>query len=214
VPSFCVPCESSGVIQLADHYYTNQPGAKHDIHEFTFDLRGKTYRFKTDAGVFSRDRIDFGSVLLIEKMDIRETDRILDIGCGYGPVGIVAADLANRGHVLMADINERAVGLAKENLKNNHIENAEVIVSDLFAQIPNEPVYDVALTNPPIRAGKQVVHQIFQDAHHRLKDGGTLWVVIQKKQGAPSAYSKLEEIYRTVEKVTQDKGYWIIKAIK
>ncbi|MBP1932527.1 class I SAM-dependent methyltransferase [Ammoniphilus resinae] len=199
---------------MADHYYTNQPNAKHDIHEFTFVLRGMTYRFKTDAGVFSRDRIDFGSVLLIEQMDIRETDRVLDVGCGYGPVGIVAAKLANRGHVLMADINERAVGLAKENLKNNHIENAAVIVSDLFTEIPNELIYDVVLTNPPIRAGKEVVHQIFEEAYHRLKEGGALWVVIQKKQGAPSAYSKLEETYKTVEKVTQDKGYWIIKAMK
>jgi 16S rRNA (guanine1207-N2)-methyltransferase len=199
---------------MVDHYFSNQPTTQHDIKDFEFDLRGRTFNFKTDTGVFSRDRIDYGSVLLIEEMEIRAGDDVLDMGCGYGPVGIVAGHLSQKGKILMVDVNERAVQLARENIRINHIHNAEVMVSNMFENIPPGRLFDVILTNPPIRAGKQVVHTIFEQAWSYLKVGGSLWVVIQKKQGAPSAVLKLEEIYQKVEKLTNDKGYWILKAVK
>lgn len=199
---------------MTDHYYTNRPTVAHDEKEFTFELRGHSFRFKSDAGVFSKERIDYGSVLLIEEMEISETDQVLDMGCGYGPIGITAAFLASKGKVLMVDVNERAVALAKHNVAVNQISNAEVAVSDLFQQIEPTRKFNVILTNPPIRAGKNTVHQIFEEAYSFLHPNGSLWVVIQKKQGAPSAMRKLEELYDEVKKVTQDKGYWIIKATK
>lgn len=197
-----------------DHYYSNKPTVEHDVKEFTFDLRGYSLRFKTDAGVFSKQRIDYGSVLLIEEMEIKEDAEVLDMGCGYGPIGIVAAKLAKNGTVLMADVNERAVSLTEHNVRVNGVHNAKVVLSNLFDQIPTNRLFDVILTNPPIRAGKETVHQIFTDAHSRLRENGQLWIVIQKKQGAPSAMAKLEELYDEVQKVVQDKGYWIIKATK
>jgi 16S rRNA (guanine1207-N2)-methyltransferase len=202
------------VNRLTDHYYSNKPTVAHDIHEFDFQLRGRNFHFFSDAGVFSKHRVDFGSVLLIEEMQMEEAAEVLDMGCGYGPVGIVAATLASQGHVTMADVNERACELARRNIDRNHIENATVIVSDLFANLPETQKFDCILSNPPIRAGKKVVHQLFEDAWIRLKENGTLWVVIQKKQGGPSAQEKLATLFSTVEKVTQDKGYWILKAIK
>lgn len=198
---------------MADHYYTNRPGAAHDEQQFTFVLRGKELRFWTDAGVFSRDRIDFGSVLLIEDMDIPSRARVLDVGCGYGPIGLTAAGLAAEGQVTMIDVNERAVSLARRNAELNGVKNVEVLVSDVYSGVQGKQ-YDIILTNPPIRAGKEIVHRIFTEGYELLAEGGEMWVVIQKKQGAPSALKKLQETYQEVIEVDRKKGYHIFRAIK
>lgn len=198
---------------MSEHYFSNRPEAEHDEREFTFDLRGRTFRFVTDAGVFSRDRVDFGSVLLIETMEFSPDARVLDVGCGYGPIGLTAAFLAPSGHVTMIDVNERAVSLAKRNAERNGISNVTILVSDLYEQVRGQ-TFHVILTNPPIRAGKDTVHRIFTEGYDLLADGGELWVVIQKKQGAPSALKKLQEVYREVEEVERKKGYSIFRAKK
>jgi 16S rRNA (guanine1207-N2)-methyltransferase len=197
-----------------EHYYTNQPGADSKEQSFTFDLRGREFRFITDRGVFSKNRVDFGSVLLIETIEIKDGMDVLDVGCGYGPIGISAASLTPSGSVLMLDVNERAVSLANRNAAMNGIENARAIVSDKLSAVPSDKKFDVIVTNPPIRAGKQVVHGIFEEAHRYLVPGGSLWVVIQKKQGAPSAFAKLQEVYSEVKEVAKKKGYFIFQAIK
>ena len=197
---------------MTDHYYTSKPEAEHDEQEFTFLLRGQEMRFVTDAGVFSRSRIDFGSLLLIENMRLRRDARVLDVGCGYGPIGLAAARLAVDGKVTMIDVNERAVALARRNAEKNGIRNVEIRQSDVYSAVQGE-TFDVILTNPPIRAGKEIVHRIFTEGHERLADGGEMWVVIQKKQGAPSALKKLKEVYREVEEVDREKGYHIFRAV-
>lgn len=202
-----------GGIYMADHYYTNKPGAAHDEQHFTFDLRGHEFHFTTDAGVFSRDRVDFGSLLLIENMEIPKQARVLDVGCGYGPIGLTAAKLADEGKVTMIDVNERAADLARRNAERNGIRNVEIRVSDVYSAVQNES-FDVILTNPPIRAGKEIVHRIFTEGYELLADGGEMWVVIQKKQGAPSALKKLQETYRQVDEVDREKGYSIFRAVK
>ena len=199
---------------MADHYYSSSPEASHDRRQITAELRNRKLVFISDAGVFSKQAIDFGSKVLIEAMEIQSADKVLDVGCGYGPIGLTAASMAIEGHVTMIDVNERALNLASENAKLNHIENVTVIQSDVYSAIPEEPRFDVILTNPPIRAGKLVVHAVFEGAYSRLVLGGALWVVIQKKQGAPSAKEKLEEMFRFVEEVTKEKGYRIFKAVK
>ncbi|MBP2002624.1 16S rRNA (guanine1207-N2)-methyltransferase [Paenibacillus shirakamiensis] len=198
---------------MPDHYYTTKPDAAHDRKLWDVVLRGKKLRFISDAGVFSKSGIDFGSKVLIEAMEIDEIDKVLDVGCGYGPIGLSAALLAPKGQVVMVDVNERAVHLAAENAASNGIHNVQIIQSDLFEKLDGQQ-FDVILTNPPIRAGKQTVHAIFEGAAERLKTKGSLWVVIQKKQGAPSALEKLETIFNEVDIITKEKGYWIIKAIK
>ncbi|MGG6312223.1 class I SAM-dependent methyltransferase [Paenibacillus macerans] len=198
---------------MSDHYYTSRPKAAHDRKMWDATLRGQTYRFISDAGVFAKGGVDFGSRTLIEAMDIPMDAEVLDIGCGYGPIGLTAARLAGRGHVTMIDVNGRAVELAKENAAANKVDNVTILESDLFAAVGDRQ-FDVVLTNPPIRAGKATVHAIFEGAFERLRSGGALWVVIQKKQGAPSAKEKLESLFSRVEEVTKDKGYRIFKAVK
>lgn len=195
------------------HYYSNQPEIAHDRKELKTELRGQTFTFVSDAGVFSKGGIDYGSRVLIEAMNFRSDARVLDVGCGYGPIGLSAAKLATHGHVTMIDINSRAVELAKENAKRNGISNVSILESDLFAGVEGQQ-FDVVLTNPPIRAGKETVHAIFEKAWNHLAEDGQLWVVIQKKQGAPSAKVKLEGLFQMVEEVTKDKGYRIYKATK
>lgn len=198
---------------MSDHYYTSRPSAAHDEQQFSFTLRGINLHFQTDAGVFSRDRIDYGSVLLIETMKIASDARVLDVGCGYGPIGLTAAKLAVQGRVTMIDVNERAVHLARRNAEGNGINNVDIRVSDVYSGVQGE-TFDVILTNPPIRAGKEIVHRIFTEGYELLAEGGEMWVVIQKKQGAPSALKKLQETYREVEEVERSKGYFIFRAVK
>lgn len=198
---------------MSQHYYSKQPDVRHDRKTIDTELRGRKLRFTSDAGVFSKGDIDYGSRVLIEMMEIAPDAKVLDIGCGYGPIGISAALLAEQGHVTMVDINERAVELAAENAARNGAGNVTVLQSDIAAAL-NDDKFDVVLTNPPIRAGKSVVHAVFEQAYHHLEQNGELWVVIQKKQGAPSAAAKLEELFGEVEEMGKDRGYRILKAKK
>lgn len=198
---------------MSEHYYTQRPTVKRDVNVAQEELRGKKYTFLTDAGVFSKKGVDYGSKHLIETMQLKEDAKVLDVGCGYGPIGLAAATMCPKGHVTMVDINERAIELSTENARRNGIANVSILQSDLLEQV-KEQRFDVVLTNPPIRAGKEVVHRIFTDAYDCLNDGGSIWVVIQKKQGAPSAVKKLESLYSEVVEVSKDKGYKILKATK
>ncbi|MGF9700960.1 class I SAM-dependent methyltransferase [Paenibacillus sp. MABNR03] len=198
---------------MSNHYYSDKPQVAHDRRATEAELRRWKLRLVTDAGVFSKNGIDYGSRVLIDAMELTAGAHVLDVGCGYGPIGLTAAKLAPEGHVTMIDINERAVELSRENAKANGITNVTVMQSNLLAEV-NKKDFDVILTNPPIRAGKETVHAIFEQAYQHLKVGGSLWVVIQKKQGAPSAKAKLESLFGRVEEVTKDKGYRIFKAVK
>lgn len=198
---------------MAEHYYSRKPTTASDRQTIQADLRGRRFTFVSDAGVFSKEGIDFGSRLLIETMEISANDRVLDVGCGYGPIGLTAASLAPQGSVTMVDINERAVQLARENASRNGITNVEIVQGNLFETLAGR-TFDKIITNPPIRAGKQVVHQIFEEAYHHLTEGGQLWIVIQKKQGAPSALAKLESLFADVREADKDKGYRIYCAVK
>ncbi len=207
------PFYRTGGFFVSEHYYTSQPGAKHEQRQFSAELRGMTFHFSTDTSVFSRDRVDFGSVLLIEAMEIDPQDTVLDLGCGYGPIGLVAARLAPEGRVYLVDVNERAVALARHNLAENGIANAEVLVSDGLEAVRGI-TFDKVVTNPPIRAGKAVIYRHVDEAFEALRPGGSLWVVIQRKQGAPSMKRKLQERFGNVLDVERKAGYHVLKAVK
>jgi 16S rRNA (guanine1207-N2)-methyltransferase len=200
-----------GGLEMTEHYYSSKPAAEHARSYIEETLRGKNFRFVTDAGVFSKGGIDFGSKLLIESVDIPTDARVLDVGCGYGPIGLSAAFLAMEGFVTMIDVNERAVGLARENAELNGITNVEILQSDLFQELGGRR-FSRILTNPPIRAGKDVVFSIFEQGFEHLDENGELWIVIQKKQGSPSAFEKLQTLFSDVQEVTKDKGYRIFRA--
>lgn len=199
---------------MSNHYYSEKPTVESDRKKWSFMLKGHNFTFQSDRGVFSKNEVDFGSRLLIDSFSLSEVDGdILDVGCGYGPIGLSVAKHYDR-HVDMIDINERAIELAKDNATLNSIENVEIFQSNLFEKINEGRKYAAILTNPPIRAGKVVVHSIFKESFTHLVDHGELWIVIQKKQGAPSTIELLEGLFSEVEVVVKKKGYYIIKAKK
>ncbi|GAB4074372.1 class I SAM-dependent methyltransferase [Barrientosiimonas marina] len=199
---------------MSDHYFSQHPHSKSSPKKWHSRLLGSYFTFESDYGVFSKNEVDYGSRLLVEQFaEPAIAGDFLDLGCGYGPIGIaVAAHHPNR-HISLSDINERATALARKNADHNHVSNTDVVLSDGFHNL-NGRAFAAILTNPPIRAGKQTVHQMFEDSHDALLKGGCLWVVIQKKQGAPSAQKKLINIFGNVTITDRSKGYYILQAIK
>jgi len=199
---------------LSEHYYSRTQKVESEPKYWDFTLRNQLFRFKTDNGVFSKKEVDYGSRLLIEAFELPNVEGpILDVGCGYGPIGLSIAKNYPERTVHMIDVNERAIELAKENAEQNSVKNIDVYESDTLKNV-KELNFSAILTNPPIRAGKKTVHDIFEQSHVHLVTRGELWVVIQKKQGAPSAIEKLNQLFTEVETVDKSKGYFIIKAVK
>lgn len=192
------------------HYYTPDPHLPHETTVLEYTVGGRSLRFLTDAGVFSRHKVDYGSSVLIRSLPPL-TGKVLDLGCGYGPIGISLAVLNPQAQVTMVDVNRRAVGLAQENIRANGIANAQALESDGFTQAPGP--FQTIVSNPPIRAGKKVIYPLFEESFRHLEPGGVLYVVIQKKQGAASAQAKLEEIFGNCTVVEKSGGYWILKSI-
>lgn len=198
-----------------DHYYTKKPSS--DSHQETWQttINGKDFSYTTDSGVFSKNQIDIGSKVLMttaETVDFPKGN-LLDVGCGYGPIGLYLAKAFPDRQIDMIDINERAIALAKINAKENNISNVEIYASNLFEGVDNKQFAGI-VSNPPIRAGKKVVHAILETAHDYLVEDGYLLIVIQKKQGAPSAKKKMEEVFGNVERINLEKGYWVLASKK
>jgi 16S rRNA (guanine1207-N2)-methyltransferase len=197
---------------VSEHYYSRNPSVDSKPQKFTFTIRGHDLTFSSDQGVFSKKEVDFGSRLLIDSFNLPNVEgRLLDVGCGYGPIGITMAKEFPDRVVEMIDVNERALALAKVNATNNKVSNVEIFYSNALQNV-QQTRYAAILTNPPIRAGKKVVHEIFEEGFKRLVECGELWIVIQKKQGAPSAIEKLNTLTTDVEIVVKSKGYFIIRA--
>ncbi len=199
---------------MTNHYYSHNPDVESNPQTIAFELRGHTFRFKTDQGVFSKKEVDFGSRALIEAFELPEVKgALLDVGCGYGPIGLSLAKDHEDRMVHMIDVNKRALSLARENASLNKVQNVSIYQSDRYTNVV-EREFSAILTNPPIRAGKETVHSILEISYDHLKENGELWVVIQKKQGAPSAMEKMEELFSNVEIVARKKGYYILKSVK
>ncbi|MBC2379175.1 class I SAM-dependent methyltransferase [Listeria welshimeri] len=197
-----------------NHYYTNDETIKHNRKTWQVLLKGFNMNFTSDNGVFSKNTVDFGSKLLIEAFELEEkSGKILDVGCGYGPMGLTVAKEFPESQIEMVDVNLRALELAKENAELNKISNTNIYESSVYDNVTATD-YQAIISNPPIRAGKKVVHAILEEAFAHLRKNGELWIVIQKKQGGPSAEKKMEEVFGNVETVTKDKGYFIFRSIK
>ena len=199
---------------MNNHYYQeNQDNLKSEPEIIYYSFKEKKYQFHTDSGVFSKQFIDYGSRSLIETFEPNTLDGdVLDMGAGYGPIGIVISKTYSKCFH-MCEINSRAFELLQKNIKVNSV-NAIAYHSDLYAALPDDLLFASIVTNPPIRAGKDIVFKIYSGAYNHLMPGGELWVVIQKKQGAPSSKKYIEDIFGNCEIVNRDKGYYILKAIK
>lgn len=191
------------------HYFTNEENLKSEIEKVIAEINGIPFYFYTDNGVFSKGELDFGTELLLKnfKYDNPNNKTLLDIGCGCGPIGIYASHLGFT--VDMSDVNKRAIHLSKMSLKEQNL-NANVFESDAYKNITNK--YDYIVSNPPIRVGKEKLYEIVMNAKEHLKDGGSLWIVVRKQQGAESMVRDMKNAYKTVEVIVKKKGFFIIKA--
>ncbi len=199
--------------QKFQHYFSREPMAHSERREVTATLRGKTYRLVTDHGVFSFERVDAGTRWLIETMEFAPDARVVDLGCGYGAIGIVAAKLASQGFVILTDVNARAVQLARENVRRHHLPNAVVMQADGLIPFRQE-AFDVVVCNPPLRAGNAVVYRLIDEARERLKPQGQLWLVAQTKQGAKSLLRRVTGVFGKAEVCAIKGGYRIIRAVR
>ena len=195
---------------MNDHYYTRDPQSESRPAECEWTYRGIPLRFTTDAGVFSRGEVDTGTRVLLEALPEEMTGDILDLGCGWGVIGISIARKWPEARVTMADINNRALDLSRENAKRNRAD-VTCAESDGMEAFRGKQ-FDAVVTNPPIRAGKQVIYKMFADAAECLKPGGALYLVIRKQQGAESCMKYLQTIYPLVEKLDRSGGFWVLKA--
>ena len=193
---------------MTEHYYTAEPDSAHDERRFECEILGRRLAFTTDAGVFSRDGLDRGTEVLLESLPPLR-GRVLDLGCGWGAVGVALAAAWPELEVVMTDVNRRAAALARRNLAENGL-HARVVEGDGFENV--EGKFDAIVTNPPIRAGKAVVYGLFDAARDHLNPGGALYAVIRKQQGAPSALKYLKGIYAFADTVGRGSGFHVLCA--
>ena len=192
------------------HYFENDMNLKSEIRQISYEYNSSFFELFSDNGVFSKNKIDYGSKLLLESYlsENNDSKKVLDVGCGYGFIGIVIGVITS-SCVDMIDVNKRAVHLANMNIKKYKKSfNGSAFISDAYENV--EGKYDVVITNPPIRVGKEKLLEILNGAFDHLESDGCLYFVIRKDQGALSI-KKILEISKKVEVINKSKGYFIYK---
>lgn len=189
-------------------YFDNDKNIKSEKRLIKFNFDNREFCIYSDNGVFSKDRFDYGTRVLLENIDIHSLcGKVLDLGCGTGVVGLILGTLNKNIYIDMVDVNERAIELARENIKLNNLNN-NIFISDVYSNVNDK--YDFIITNPPIRAGKDVVRRFLLSAKDYLGDNGTLYFVMRKDHGVKSMIKELEKMY-IVEVICRDKGFYIVR---
>ena len=196
------------------HYFQDDPNLASNIKEISFEINGLTMKLLTDNGVFSKSNVDEGSYAFLKVLLPLDLGKhILDLGCGYGTIGLTLAKAHEQARITLADVNPRAVALCKRNAEILSLSpRVTILQSDIYEKI--EGPYDSIVVNPPIRAGKAVTYRMYEEAIQYLIDGGSLYIVIRKAQGAPSASKYIEQIFGNITLLKRDKGYYIYRATK
>lgn len=194
-------------------YFDNNENLISKKREISVLLNDIKYTFISDNGVFSKGEVDYGSIALL-KILLKQnfTGNILDIGCGYGTIGLILAKNFPECNFLLSDVNIRACALARENKKSFGVKNVEIIESDIFQNIDKN--FDYIVTNPPIRAGKKVIYSIFEQSYHHLNQNGSLFIVIRRSHGAESAQKFIHSVFGNCELLKKDKGFYVYCATK
>lgn len=196
-----------------EHYFSRKPKAKAQYGLIQAHLRDRFFEFLTASGVFSKKRIDLGTRVLIESMVLPDVGNVLDLGCGYGAVGIVAAAWRPTVCVFMVDVNERAVWLARENAIRNHVGN--VVFRSGYLYGPVEDVqFSVILSNPPVSAGLKVVLPIIQEAPLHLNRDGSFQMVVRSKIGGKRLFGVMEETFGNAQVLAIESGYRVLLSKK
>ncbi|MBS3114556.1 class I SAM-dependent methyltransferase [Candidatus Woesearchaeota archaeon] len=189
-----------------EHYYSTQQKSPLKIKKINQKIRKQEFEFYTASGVFSKEKIDKGTLILAENMIIEKNNKVLDLGCGVGILGIVAAKLFD-ANIIMSDINKRAVMLAKMNIKINNIK-AEIYQGSLYEKIKNND-FDVVLSNPPQTAGKEICFKLIEQSNEHLKNNGNLQLVARHNKGGKTLSKKMEEVFGNVRVIAKKSGYWV-----
>jgi 16S rRNA (guanine1207-N2)-methyltransferase len=200
---------------MNEHYFTQHPKSKLNLGLLRTNFRGISFQFITATGIFSRTRIDPGTRLLIESMLLPEKGCILDLGCGYGPIGIAAATFNPNLHVVMTDVNDRAVWLARKNAKRNSLENVEVRRGYLYEPVKNMK-FETILSNPPITAGMKTILPLITQAPQHLKEKALLQIVVKSKISSKQINKIMNKTFGNVHVLARKSGYRVLisKAIK
>jgi len=196
-----------------EHYFTPRPKSELKFGIIKTYLRGRPFQFLTATGVFSKKRIDLGTRVLIEHMILPEKGYVLDIGCGYGAIGISAAVFNPNLYVIMVDVNKRAVKLARRNIKINGVNNAEVRCGNLYEPVKNM-LFNCILSNPPISAGIKTVKTIITEAPKYMVNGATLQMVVKSKIGRERFRQIFEETFGNFTVLAKESGYRVLMAEK
>lgn len=194
-------------------YFDNNENLISKKREISVLLNDTKYTFISDNGVFSKGEVDYGSIAILKVLLKQSfTGNILDIGCGYGTIGLILAKNFPECNFLLSDVNIRACTLARENKKSFGVKNVEIIESDIFQNIDKN--FDYIVTNPPIRAGKKVIYSIFEQSYHHLNQNGSLFIVIRRSHGAESAQKFIHSVFGNCELLKKDKGFYVYCATK
>ena len=194
-----------------EHYYSKEQASPLDLKKISQRIKGNNFDFYTASGIFSRDKVDKGTLILAENMIIDKNAKVLDIGCGIGIIGIAAAKIFN-ANVVMGDINKRAVMLAKKNTKLNNV-NAIICQGDLYENIKDSD-FDVVLTNPPQTAGKELCFRLIEQSKGHLKQGGNLQLVARHNKGGATLSKKMEDVFGNAKVIAKKSGYWVYISFK
>jgi len=192
-----------------EHYFTKNPASRMRTDKIVVGLRSRDYTFITSSGVFASGKLDRGTELLIQSLELDKKRDLLDLGCGYGAIGIACANRVRT--VTMSDVNQRAVRLAKWNIKLNEIKNARALQSDGFSRLGKKK-FDIITLNPPTHAGKKVVLDLVKESFDHLKKDGQFYFVCKTKLGAKSYGEKIEEIYGFCKLIKRGSGYRVFRA--
>lgn len=194
-------------------YFDNIPELPSERRKLSLTIFDTTFTFMSDNGVFSKNQVDVGSCALLKVvLSTPLQGKILDLGCGYGVIGLTLAYFHPQATFMLADINDRALALANENKKQLHLENVTILQSNIYENIND--LFRTIVINPPIRAGKKVIYAMFEGAFTHLEDGGSLFIVIRKSHGAPSASAFIKSVFGNCSLLKKEKGYYIYEAKK
>lgn len=192
---------------MTDHYFSKEQVSKPKLKLLTLQGRGVKGEFVVSSGVFSRSRLDSGSWLLVENAIIQPAWKVLDLGCGYGPVGILLAKAFPNADFLLSDVNLRAVELAAQNIKKNNLQNATARPSDGFESIPE--LFDAVLLNPPQTAGRNVCIRLIRESCCHLGTGGLFQMVARHNKGGQTLSKMMKETFGNLTTIARKGGYHV-----
>lgn len=199
---------------MSNYYFSEKPKSKLETKEIQINIEGEKLKFVSPSAVFSYGKIDKASFTLVKNCHVSKGAKVLDLGCGYGFIGITLAKMRDDIELIFTDINERAVFFCKKNIKLNKLSNerAKVLQGDMFEPVQSE-MFDVILSNPPMHAGRKMCYQVIDEAKNHLKKQGSLQLVARHQRGGKMLMQHMQEQFGNVETLAKEGGFRVYKSI-